>query len=221
MRVFLTTIPKSGTKLMELVLHNLGLRKMTAGTVSDGGFVSGHDPYDPALFERHPDARFISLVRDPRDILISLEHFTGTGRAGRIAGRIPALARDRRELQALLAFGVLNRRLAQARDWHSDPRVLTVRFEDIVGDDLGGSAERRQALAERLGGWLGLASAETLKAMAAHRNTSTFRSGRIGAWRTELDPAVANEIEVLHGEDMIRLGYDLAVAGADGGSSGR
>jgi ADP-ribose pyrophosphatase YjhB (NUDIX family) len=208
MRVFATTIPKAGTKLLEQVLVRAGFSKAN-GTLEDGQFLSRHQAYDRRVLDELPAARFMVLVRDPRDIVVSHVHYALSGNGGVLAQPARRLARDAREHQALVYFGMVARDLRQFEGWLDEPRCLVLRFEDIVGPQFGGSVERQSDTAARLAEWLQIDPVRARAALDTDTGTSTFRSGLIGGWRAELDPALAGEITDLHRGLLERLSYPI------------
>jgi hypothetical protein len=191
--VLITTIPKSGSKLLKRILHQAGV---------DVSAMS-HTPWsERALAEGE---RALCPIRDPRDLAVSLAHFAP--RAGQGTRAMAEIARSGRELQNLIYFGVVARYVRDFSGWVADPACLTVRFEDIVGPRGGGSVEARTAAADRLADWLGVGRDRMRAAMEADTDTTTFRRGVIGAWRDEMEPELAEMIVQLSGDHMRAWGY--------------
>jgi hypothetical protein len=198
--IVLTTIPKAGTHLLMGVLQNLGYAKD-----APDGFRQQHAPYEGAEIEGAD--KHLVLIRDPRDLVVSLFHVAQTGRAGKFVAEMVRIAANDSELQALIAFGIVGRRIAQFDGWTTDPRCLTLRFEDIVPDELGGAAGRRRDTAQRLGAWLERDPQEVERAFTVGVGTNTFRRGLAGCWRDELEPRLADHISRFYPEVMQRWGY--------------
>ena len=154
----------------------------------------------PEIVSTFPDARIIEIVRDPRDVCVSLEK------------------------QALTLAWPPRRRIDQIRLWRRyvtcgdeladrpgvAGRLRRVRFEDLSADTAGVLAE--------LFSFLGLDADETeigriveanrITRFPRRRDGSHRRMGEVGSWRTELDPAEVALIETELGPEMDRLGYE-------------
>ncbi len=143
-----------------------------------------------------PDARYLVLVRDPRDVLCSW----------RAHARRPGVARDYPELVDLTAE-------ALARSWNAIYRGVTeqlarplwLRYEDLrreprarIGEvlaslDLGWTAEVERALQQ--------------DSTFADHATAATPDATIGRWRAELPEGDARAIERACAELMRRFGY--------------
>ena len=165
-----------------------------------------------------PEARFVHLIRDGRDVALSRR------RRGMGEGKPIAAAAERWRRRITLA-----RRQAQ----RLRGRYLELRYEDLVEEaepclrrvcehceldfDPAMLAHHERA-AERLtelghdlpatGGRRARAGGERI---AAHALAARPASGeRIGAWRAEMSAAEVAEFEAVAGELLAELGYDVA-----------
>ncbi|MEZ5967011.1 MAG: sulfotransferase [Planctomycetota bacterium] len=146
-----------------------------------------------------PDARYLVLVRDPRDVLCSW----------RAHARKPHVARDFPELQDLpvapfaRSWDVIYRGLQQELD---DPLLL--RYEDLC-------AEPRRHIQAILD-YLGLAWAPELdRALDANESfanhgTSNDLAATNGRWRRDLGDSDLSELLAVCADTMRRFGYDPA-----------
>jgi len=141
----------------------------------------------------------LDLVRDPRDVFVSLRAFSeqlGTGISGWRLGHPDA---------ANLPFFIaaLDERLGALGRHTGGVTPLVVRYEDLVLDG--------PATAARIGAALGLELDLTLAATdAAIRGQMTVAAAdeSIGRWRRELDPDVAATIGRLLADQIERCGYE-------------
>ena len=166
----------------------------------------------------------IYLVRDPRDVAVSYAHHTGID----IAPVVQRMASPSARM-----FGYdhhVTRHFAQhlgtwsshVESWldHELFPVLLVRYEDILADPSAQLARiaqtlGREAAAEQLDAAIAAASFDKLRRQeiesgfgeAPYPNRAFFRRGIAGAWRDELPPELAAQIESDHGRVMKRLGY--------------
>lgn len=85
------------------------------------------------LLEVFPDARVIAMVRDPRDVVLSMKHWWRRGRLGATQETWRTALRRRVDYHPVFA-ALLWRSTVRALAAFDDPRVLVVRFEDLVDD---------------------------------------------------------------------------------------
>ena len=167
----------------------------------------------------------VYLVRDPRDVALSYAHH-----AGRDAGWAVALLADPHAAMADTP-GTLQRHVRQRLGtWSSHVLgwvdaaplpVHVVRYEDCVADPVG-----TFAAALRFAGF-GPVADDAVAAAVEHASfgrlrqaerrhgfsevaptaRTFFRRGEAGAWRDELDPALAARVGRDHAEVMERFGY--------------
>lgn len=206
--------------------------------VSPIRFVKAHDAYlttpggEPLMAGSRGAAGAIVIVRDPRDVAVSLANHIGVG----IDDAIAFLGDKRAAFSAKTAS--LSRQLRQRLlDWsghvaswlgQTDIPVHLVRYEDLQADApaafraalafAGHSATEDQILrAVRLASFAELQRQEQAKGFreAPSRIASGFfRRGEAEAWRDELTPAQAARIAKEHAAMMSRLGYEFEVRSA-------
>jgi hypothetical protein len=181
----------------------LSLEVLTQGleSIPDGHYVHAHLAFD-AAFARQARAVGVPLVfvyRDPRAMVASQAYFLVE--RGEPSDLLPRLGT--RTLDA--AYRLLiegddetldaQETFAAYRGWLTEPHVLPVRFEDLVGPRGGGSASAQLATVARIAqhiGWRGaidelLSVAQRVFSPAA----GTFRRGTIDGWRGDVTPEIA------------------------------
>lgn len=159
------------------------------------------------------------LVRDPRDVAVSLVHHIG-----RPMDRTIALMTDRSHLSGggVYAEYLLGDWAGHVSGWAGQDDIPTkvVRYEDLRADTV--------ATLTDIAAFLGLeASAEEIRRAVAHSSLGElqrqeaekgfrerlrqqerfFRSGRVGEWREVLNPVQRRVLESEFAEVMTRWGY--------------
>lgn len=167
----------------------------------DGGFMTAHVGYTLDLVHRVEAAGVapILMLRDPRAVLASFVPYVMKQRTHSVHAALAALGDEERYAAALTGFfggratlQPLSVRCQALECWRRSERVLTVRFEDIIGPEGGGSAEARRATLERLCERLDI-DASRIDAVARDLfgpGRATFRKGRIDSWKTEIPESV-------------------------------
>ena len=177
-------------------------------------------------------ARAVHIVRDPRDVAVSLSHHNNCSVDAAIE-----LMNDPRNTyaggSAGLALQLRQKLLGWSRhveSWmeQTDIPVMTIRYEDLCCDPrrhfsaalsfVGRPAtqsEIRRAI--EYADFAALQQQERERGFAERtsRNSLFFRSGKAGGWRGALDAKQVSLLEAAHGHTMQRLGY--ALEGAIGG----
>ena len=194
--------------------------------LAPGRYLLGHVMYSPALRPLLADLgyRHLFILRDPRAVVVSLLSFILETRG---MPRPHFLRDDFREmtLQARLDFileggnapraGVTTQGFAAVYrallDWEADPDCLVVRFEDMVGPQGGGSAERQRATIDRIATHLGHRVDEVADQMAAifDPTSRTFRAGQINGWQSELDAASLTHLNAYCAPLCQAAGYEV------------
>ena len=199
-------------KLAELI------RRLEPGEVT-----GGHMPHSPgfaALLEQER-IRALFIVRDPRDVAVSLMYHI-LGQPERRLGEhfLRAFKNDRERLRACIlgtegvpgrTFLGLGRRLELFLPWLRMPGVHTVRFERLVGPRGGGSEEAQQAEIAGIAGHLGLPLAPAQIRQIGSQlfgQGSTFRRGQIGSWREHFQEEHKAALKQVAGQYLIELGYE-------------
>jgi hypothetical protein len=206
-----------------------------AGSASDGiHFAKVHDAYtavpggEPLLAGARGAAGAIVIVRDPRDIALSLANHRGTtvddaitflnDTNAEFSGELDGLPRQLR--QKLLGWS------QHVASWLEQCDIPThlIRYEDLAVDTAGvlhgalsfaGISVTDEAIerAVRFSQFAVLQQQEResgfYEAPRPFRGNVFFRRGQSGGWRDELMSGHVARIEAEHGAMMRRLGYQL------------
>ncbi len=201
------------THIHELLLRQL-IRAMPPGFV-----FNGHCAFDPALAQllSEEKVRIIGILRDPRDIALSLVRYL-------IKHKHPVV-QERSEEQLLHAVldGLMltpeprvkpsaNRSLSASCEaflpWMEYPNTLTVRFEDLVGDRGGGDKDVQLAAIQCVLAFLGKdrGKAEQIRDQA-FGGTRTFSGGQIGGWQSTFSQEHGEKAQAVFGDYLQKTGY--------------
>jgi hypothetical protein len=188
--------------------------------VPEGCALTGHLPWSEPLDRilETLELRHVLILRDPRDVLVSFLHYV-TREGHRLEPDLRGLSPDERV--ALVLRGGRGPRtgarlvgladaLRSVLAWRRSPRCTLVRFEDLVGEEGGGSARRQHETVLRIAAALGLAldpgAVQGVCKGAFDPQSRTFRQGRIGSFREALTPAQRALAEAALGEELLELG---------------
>ena len=157
-----------------------------------------------ALADRFPNARFVHLVRDGRDVACSLRRARWM-KLEKITG-----GADRASPEALAACArYWAERVRAGRRLAGSPRYHEVRYEELV--------LRPEPTLRALLGFLGVEWDEAVlrhQAEAAAPAAGPVSPRSMGRWRSELSPEALAVFEREAGAELAALGYAAAPAGA-------
>lgn len=175
----------------------------------------------------------VYVIRDPRDVAVSLAHHLGIG--------VNAAIATMNSPSAALALNVGRQRMqmrqrlldwsGHVRSWteQTDVPVHVIRYEDMKRDTegvFGGVLEfvDQAATADdilRAVRFSSLAElqrqerSEGFRERLAHATSPFFRQGEAGGWRRVLTDAQADEITAAHRDTMARFGYSARLTPED------
>lgn len=218
----------------DLTLEEVALlRPVTSRRIAEAqpGIYKTHDANLSPPGAREPaipaDAidRVVYIVRDPRDVAVSLAHHFGCSpgeSTGIMADARLTLGRSQRLLNANVAHFVSSWS-AHVESWldAADLRLLVLRYEDMLAEpfavfarlcrflDLNDDAAtlRRSLEATSFPVLAGQESRAGFKERSRNASSAFFRAGIAGSWRRELAPELADRLIATQGRVMARLGY--------------
>ncbi|MGX1096937.1 sulfotransferase domain-containing protein [Amorphus sp. MBR-141] len=192
-----------------------------AGHLASPFVCKTHDRFD-AMVLGHRARRALYLVRDPRDVAISLAHHASMPLDRAIGQMMDATSRSSGPLQLRYPVGDWG---GHVSGWATQDLVPTtvVRYEDLHAD----AASSLTRIVAFLGGQAGAAEigravAHSSLAELQRQEASSgfqeslpgqrrfFRSGRIGEWREVMTAAQVEAIESRFAPVMERWGYDVS-----------
>lgn len=191
--------------------------RFVAGQLGSAFPCKTHDRFDPALGA--PARHALYMIRDPRDVAVSLSHHAGTSVDGAIAQMLDPTAHSHGAMQLRYPLGDWADHVA---GWttQTDVPVEVVRYEDLHGDTPATLSRVIDALS-------GTATPDDISRAVAHSSLDElqrqeashgfrerlpgqkrfFRTGRIGEWRDVLTPVQIGKIEAACAPVMERWGY--------------
>ncbi|MFQ5724093.1 MAG: sulfotransferase domain-containing protein [Terriglobia bacterium] len=192
-----------------------------------GEFAVGHIPYSEefaALLDRFK-LRMVFILRDPRDVVVSLVHHTLTDASNRLHGYFKQTLNG---LDECLLAGIAGVKANQTRDgmwlasigqqlewvkpWLTAPVSHTTRFERLVGPQGGGSAKAQREEIARIAGHLGLsltpAQIDEVASRLFGQGSPTFRRGQIGSWKEHFREEHKDAFKRVAGKQLLEMGYE-------------
>jgi hypothetical protein len=159
----------------------------------------GHVAFADQILDTFPEARVVEVVRDARDVCVSLEKQA-------LTLRWPP---SRRQDQIRLWRRAVERgqRLHDEPRW--DGRVMRLRYEDLHADPVGEVVRLYQFLALAVDGPTAesIVDATSITKFSDRSDGRHRRKGAVGEWRTTLDAADLELIEREAGQLLRAVGY--------------
>lgn len=182
-------------------------------------FVAGHVGYNAELLDVIKENGYapILILRDPRAVLNSFVHYVSTNKKHALYEYFKSKTKD--EKYNLTLHGVktnkvqlqslLNR--CKAMDpWLSDPAVLKLKFEDLIGSSGGGSDETQKQILTEISSFIGCENIDiseiSEKVFGAGRHT--FRKGVINSWAEEMPVNIQSDVNKVMHDILISWGYE-------------
>jgi hypothetical protein len=172
------------------------------------------------------DLRVFLMVRDPRDVVVSnafyiahkkpshrLHHYFANqldSDEERIQASIVGVSRE--ELDGQQESKSMGDHIRAFMPWLEADACMLMRFEDLIGEAGGGSAERQKECIRQVGNHIGLSLAEAEVQRIADntfsRDSRTFRKGKIGDWKNHFTNRHVEAVKEELGDIIVRLGYE-------------
>jgi len=239
--VVANSVPKAGSHLLARCLDLMGLVNSRQHVhylhsrshmikafhrVRPGEFLTAHLPYDAFVARLVHDiqARMVVIIRDPRDVVVSHVHYvTYKDKNHRLRAYYRRLPNDHARLMTSIR-GIpaspdapyiylpdIDQRFQGILRWR-EHGAYVVRFEDLIGPQGGGDAQRQrdeiQAIARHIGWPLTSEQVERIAQALFYQRSATFRKGIIGDWKRHFTDEHKRAFKEVAGDLLIRLGYE-------------
>lgn len=221
--IFLVSIPKSGTSLLEKCLKNLSNKRtfysgpknsITQENVhidTNKFFLVSHHSVcteKELAFVSHNKMLGFFIYRDPRDMIISLIYYVKKNPSNPLHDDFKDKTIDELIYVCIdmLPFVYLNR-IA----WMTSPSVYTTTFERLVGSRGGGSDELQFQELKNIAHALKLELTDEQlqeKAQKLFGGTWNFREGKIGGWKKHFNDQHKEYFKAHANQLLIDLGYE-------------
>jgi len=204
--------PEARFKILDKTLR--GLR--------DSHYIGGHLIHDDRVEQKIKDSgvSLVTILRDPRAVVASGFHYVRDTPHMKMREQALELFPDEDAMWHGLVFGIgepgdvfyqpeIGARYRAFVDWVDSKVAHTVRFEDLIGDQGGGSDDRQLKTVLGILDHLGHSpeSADEIARRLFSEKSATFRSGSVDSWRKDLPDGLADEIAERCADSMDRLGY--------------
>ncbi|MVF12931.1 sulfotransferase domain-containing protein [Ketobacter sp. MCCC 1A13808] len=167
-------------------------------SVNYNSFSEGHLPWSAELVSalHKKGFKIIHITRDPRDVALSHMNHVGKFKNYPLNKKFRTLNQTQKLCQIL--YGVKNgetyiisplkNRIEESLGWINQENICSVKFEDIIGEQGGGSIENQRASLRKITDYLAIdISNRKLNEIAANiysPNAETFHKGKIGLWQS-------------------------------------
>jgi hypothetical protein len=237
--VLINSIPKCGTHLVQKCIELLtGKKQKWIGTKVTDLFFTGNDfsvilhklksldskhymfshlTYSNKLaqFLTHLKYHVFFVYRDPRGQVASLAKWwikMGHGIDGNLNETILSLLQESRLYQFRWQnITDIKTLYLEFMPWALNPNFCTVRFEDLVGEQGGGSAEKQFETVRRIAKYLGLKRTTQEIQFICNQlfgGTSTFSQGQIDGWKAYFTGKHKRIFKKIAGNLLIELEYE-------------
>lgn len=190
---------------------------------NQNSYILSHLPADPEIVETliKENYKVITIIRDPRDQIISAVYWILSGHDVDHLFDVPVKDFEslsfEEQVDELITgerygFRLFDQLFRQHYPWLElgPEQILSIRFEDLVGPNGGGSRERQIQAVKQLAEWVNTPISEERIAIIADGlfgKSPTFRNGQINEWKDIFTQQQQDLFEKNYRDDLNYLGY--------------
>lgn len=236
-KILIVSLQKSGTHLIQNVMKDAGFHGIGVGKdcrmshffgLKDNQYLWSHfapsDEVQMALEEGSQSLYIIFNFRDPRDVLVSWFHWLHPKSDKSMHLHLDYMKKVYSHFtdDELINIFIRNDKFREAeynplehfrlsRVLYFHPRVLNVRYEDLVGSGGGGTDEKQLQTIDNIFKYLEFNGIDLhqISKKVFDRNSATFRKGIIGEYKKTLSIEQIRLFNKLHGDIIRQYGYEL------------
>ncbi|MDB9450216.1 sulfotransferase domain-containing protein [Dolichospermum circinale] len=181
--------------------------------ISPKQYILGHIPWTPLLMPILSELNYqqVFIIRDPRAVVVSLIPFVLD--TGKMPGRHFleddfSLMSPTQRLDFILEGGYAVKAGVEIKNfaevyrsmlaWRNEENCLFIHFEDLVGEQGGGTKERQEAVVYKICSYLDIPFDDTILSQLSeiyNPGARTFRTGKIDGWKSSMN---AEDVEKLN-----------------------
>ncbi len=233
-KILVTSIPKTGTTMLSKLTKRLTgsvphgsssvLTKEDVDDLQQDNFLLSHAPALEENLKLISENKFRTLVllRDPRDVVVSMYYYFGPKHAKKL-GLDHEADKDKIIMLYITKWYLATAPKApcgpyikgdyqQFLDWKKLlPDVLFTTYEALVGSKGGGNDDIQKKEIRTIADFLGVTLTEeelTTVACKLYGGTATFRNGSIGSWRNHFTSEHVRAFKEYTADLLIELGYE-------------
>lgn len=234
-KILIVSIQKSGTHLIQNVMKEVGFEGIGVGKnakmtdfngLKDNQFLWSHfvpsDEIQMALEKGDEPVYIIFNLRDPRDVLVSWFYWLhpNSNKSMHLHQNYMKKVYSYFTDDELINIFIRNDKFREveynpieyfrlSRVLYFHPKVLNVRFEDLVGSNGGGSDDLQKKTIENIFNYLKIKNIDVDKIAknSFDKTSETFRKGKIGSYKELLSPMQIKLFDELHGDIIKQYGY--------------
>lgn len=233
----LISIAKSGTGLINKCIAQLTSKKRSyiptlkkMKEIGNSQYIGTHFVHVKVVNKLttlpHIDKLIIN-IRDPRDILIAAAHFYPDFNVMDQTkprdftplysfGQLTIKQRIKRYLKEGLKAHVIPTPIYDIKEAcefirNNQPQLLVIKYEDLVGEQGGGSKDAQYQTIVKIAKFLEVNPDQVNIGRISdviYGNSPTFRKGSLGKWKVVFDEEMKRMCKELFGKELIELGYE-------------
>jgi len=234
-KILIVSLQKSGTHLIQNIMKEAGYIGVGVGKdcsmndfnkLKKNQYLWSHfPPSDQVQMELEQGKEPLHIIfnyRDPRDVLVSWFHWLHPSSSNNMHEHMAYMKKVYSHFSddQLIDIFINNDKFREseynpieafrlARVLYFHPKVLNISFEDLIGENGGGSNDLQIKAIEKIFNYLNIpvSNIESISARAFNKNSATFRKGVIGDYKSILNSEKIKLFNDCHGDILKQYGY--------------